>query len=212
MSARVSAIREHPRRAGRYVIEIDGEALGAVSVELIAELKLKPGAAIDGDMQARLAEGVRAVACYDKALDALARRARSRTELGRWLKQKEFAAAEIEPALEKLESLGLLDDLEFARGFARSRLGAARGFGPRRVVAELGRRGVSRQIADAVIAELTEGEEAAGLASLEDVAERKLKAMPGLEREVQKRRLYGFLARRGFRDAEIRDVVRRLVL
>lgn len=211
MSARVTALREHPRRAGRYVVDVDSEAVGAVSVELIAELKLKAGAAIDADVQARLSAGVRAVACYDKALDALARRARSRVELGRWLKQKEFTATEIEPALEKLEALGLLNDLEFARGFARSRLSAARGFGPRRVVAELARKGVSRQLADEVIAELTQGEEAAGLASLEDVAARKLRSMPGLEREVQTRRLYGFLARRGFRDAEIREVVRRLV-
>lgn len=207
MSGRVTAIREHPRRAGRYIVELDGEAVGAVSVELIAELKVKPGSEIDASELERLRAGARVVACYDRALDALARRSRSRVELGRWLREKEFGAGEIEAALEKLTALGLLDDAEFARGFARSRLGAARGFGPRRVMAELAKRGVSRQVAEAVLAELGEGE---GLASLEEVAARKLKGMRGVEAEVQRRRLYGFLARRGFRDAEIREVVRKL--
>ena len=71
--------------------------------------------------------------CYNRALDALARRARSRAELRRWLIEREYPAEEVEPVLERLVAGRLLDDLAFARGFAHARLGAGRGFGPARV-------------------------------------------------------------------------------
>lgn len=205
--SRITALREHPRRPGRYVVELDGSALGAVSVELIADLQLAVGRVVDAELRARLDAGLRAVACLDRALNALASRSRSRSDLARWLRQREFSTSEIEPTLERLERLGLLDDLAFARGFARSRLGAGRGFGPRRVAAELARRGVARGIVDEVLAELrAEGlaDEAAGI---EAVARRKWNTMRALDPAVARRRLYAFLARRGFSDGAIRQVL-----
>jgi regulatory protein len=211
VTTKVTAIAEHPRRAGRYVVEIDGVAAGAVSVELVAELRLRVGAELKDDARARLDAGVRATACHDKALDALARRARSRAELGRWLKEKEFTPAEIEPTLDRLTDLGLLDDLAFARGFARTRLGPGRGFGPRRVAAELARRGVARGVVDAVLAELAAESGVTEREAIRAVAEKKLRGMRGVDTEAQRRRLYGFLARRGFGMREIADVVRELM-
>jgi regulatory protein len=208
--ARLSALREHPRRAGRYIVELDGEPLGAVSVELIAELGLRVGVTIDALTRARIEQGARAVACYDKALDALARRARSRVELTRWLKQREFTDEQIAPACDKLEALGLLHDEEYARAFARSRLAPGRGMGPRRVAAELARRGVARGTVDAVMRELEDDGTADEESSIEAVAARKLRTMQGLEPEVVKRRLYGFLARRGFSGGAIRTVLGKL--
>lgn len=202
--ARLTALREHPRRAGRYIVELDGEPLGAVSVELIADLGLRVGVTIDGTTRTRIEQGARAVACYDKALDALARRARSRVELTRWLKQREFTDEQIVPACDKLEALGLLHDEEYARAFARSRLAPGRGMGPRRVAAELARRGVARGAVDAVMRELEEDGTADEPSSIEAVAARKLRTMQGLAPEVVKRRLYGFLARRGFSGGAIR--------
>jgi regulatory protein len=208
--ARVTALREHPRRAGRYVLDLDGETLGAVSVEVIADCGLRVGVVVDAALRARLEQGVRAVACYDRALDALARRARSRVELARWLKQREFAETEITPTCDKLESLGLLHDEEYARAFARSRLAPGRGMGPRRVAAELARRGVARATVDAVMRELEDEGVADEPAAIEAVAARKLRTMQGLEPEVVKRRLYGFLARRGFSGGAIRTVLDQL--
>ena len=208
---RITALREHPRRKGRYVVEVDGVAVGAISIELIAELSLAVGRTIDASVRARIAHGARLSACFDKALATLASRARSRADLARWLKEKEFTPAEIEPALDRLTALGLLDDHAFARGFARSRLGAARGFGPRRVAAELGRKGVARTIVDAVLSELAAdeggGDERSAAAA---VAERRVRGMKNLAPEVILRRLYGFLVRRGFAMGIAADLARRL--
>jgi regulatory protein len=216
----LTALREHPRKPGRYEIVLDGDQKLTVSVELIAELKLKPGRVLSPAELARLEAGARAVACYDKALATLGARARSTADLTRWLKTKEFSDAEIAPVVEKLTALGLLDDREYARSFARSRLAPSRGFGPRRVAAELARKGVPRQVVDEILAEHVrerdlESQDAVerggdhGETAVEIAAAKKLKSLAKLEPAVRKRRLYGYLARRGFSGAEIAAVLRK---
>jgi regulatory protein len=219
---RVTALVEHARRAGRYLVAVDGEALGAVSGEVVAALRLVVGGELTEDAMTRLAVAVRATACYDRAVDALARRSRSRVELGRWLRARGYGAEEVEPVLEKLEGLALLDDRAFARGFARTRLagagggggagssgssGGGRGYGSRRVAAELAQRGVAREVIAEVLAELQEEEGHDEGAEVLAVAERKLRGMRGLDRDTQRRRLYAFLARRGFGAGAIRTVM-----
>ena len=208
--AKITALREHPRRAGRYVVELDGVAFGALSVERIADHALAVGRTVDPALRAKLESAVREVACYDKALDSLARRARSAADLARWLKEKAFTPSEIEPAIDRLTVLGLLDDLAYARGFARTRLGAGRGFGPRRVAMELGRKGVARSVVDAVLGELA-AEEGGGdeRTAAEAVAARRARGMSTLPPEVRQRRLYGFLVRRGFAMGLAADIARR---
>jgi len=154
-----------------------------------------------------LAPEERPKACYAKAVDALSRSSRSRADLGRWLTQREFTAEEIEPVLSKLEALGLLDDLVFARGFARSRL-EQRGYGPRRVAAELSRRGVAKPIVDQVLAEHRDDASADARPRIDEVAARRWKSLARLAPEVARRRLHGFLARRGFDGDEISRVLR----
>lgn len=214
----VTAIAEHPRRPGRYRVALDGAADLVVSVDLIAELKLKPGRVLVAGERSRLEQGARAIACYDKALATLSARARTAADLRRWLRTKEFIETEIAPAVEKLEALGLLDDREFARTFARSRLAPGRGFGIRRVAIELTRKGVARGIVDEVLAEYAEEREqraeeaeAAGQtvrSAVEEAAAKKLRTLAALAPEVQRRRLYGFLVRRGFSSGEIAGVLR----
>ena len=103
MSIQVKALREHPRRAGRYVVELvgaperpeeedagrgaDGNAtVGPLDAEIVGELQLAVGREISLEAFEALEAAARRVACYDKALDALARRARAAAELGRWLR------------------------------------------------------------------------------------------------------------------------------
>lgn len=208
---RITALREHSRRRGRYVVEIDGTPLGAISVERIAEHGITVGRLVDATFRDKLDRAVREVACYDKALDTLARRSRSAADLVRWLRNKEFTPEEIEPAIARLTTLGLLDDVAYARGFARTRLQAGRSFGPRRVALELGRRGIARDVVDTVLRELAD-EEGGGdeRSAAEAVALRRVRGMRALAPEVRQRRLYGFLVRRGFAMGLSAEIARRL--
>lgn len=205
----ITAIREHPRRAGRYLLEIDQKRAATVSVEAIAELKLKVGVHVDASLLARVLAADEQVRCFDRALDALARRARSTRELERWLAAREHTAGAIENALTKLAELGLLDDAKYAADFAQSRV-LGRGMGRRRVAAELARRGIPRDAVDVALAGLGEDGAESERGRLEEVAAKKWRTLRALDPAVATRRIYGFLARRGYAPGEIRVVVERL--
>lgn len=206
----VMAIREHPRRPGRYLLEVGDTTLGPVSAEVIGSHGIRLGVALDESALMAIAAAARRIACYDRASGALGRRARSTEELRRWLRERECEAADIDDALERLTSLGLLDDLAFARGFAHSRT-VGRGYGSRRVAAELARRGVAAGIIATMIGELREEGGGDETAAIEQAARRRLRSVGGLEPEVARRRLLGWLVRRGFSVGESLKVVRGLV-
>lgn len=217
---RLKTLREHPRRAGRYVLEIAPPNEGAestpsapiavapISVETIAECSLRAGMAVDEALLVRLQAAARRVECYDRATDALARRARSRADLERWLRQRGHARDDIMAATDRLAGLGLLDDVAFAQAFVRSRI-VGRGFGPRRVVAELGRHGVDRRVADRVLAEYHAELPDAAEMSVEAAARKRVASLGTLEPTVALRRLTGWLIRRGFGAGEAARAARR---
>ncbi|MFM8909968.1 MAG: regulatory protein RecX [Gemmatimonadota bacterium] len=149
--------------------------------------------------------------CYNRALDALARRARSRAELRRWVIEREYPADEVESVLERVVASNLLDDLAFARGFAQARLGAGRGYGPARVRLELLRRGVAREVIDRVLAEHQEDSGIDPMLAVELAARKRLRSLAGLEPAVAQRRLVAWLLRRGFSGGLATKVARELI-
>ena len=148
---------------------------------------------------------------YAKALDALSRRARSTKELERWLAARDLPGEYIRSAIEQLAAAGYLNDAEYARSFVRSRA-AGRGMSSRRVAAELAHRGVARDVVQEAIAEVTRDECLDERAQAEAAAVKKLRTLARLEPDVRRRRLMGFLARRGFSSELVRETVRKLTL
>lgn len=82
-------------------------------------------------------------------MDLLARREHSRQELFNKLRNKGFSTDEIEAAIERLLSDGLLSDERFAESYVRHR--AIAGFGPLRILMELKERGVDEQLIQQVV-------------------------------------------------------------
>jgi regulatory protein len=84
---------------------------------------------------------------YQAAVRMLARRDHFRAELAGKLERRGFDPAGIDAALARCAALGLVDDEGLARRFAEVR-GTESGWGPRRIEAELRRRGVGRADAE----------------------------------------------------------------
>ena len=143
---------------------------------------------------------------YDRAVDLLALRPRSVAELRRKLIQKGEPAEAVDAAIERLRGQKLLDDDQFARQFARSKVVGA-GASRRRIAMELGRKGVDRETANAAIDEMAESEGIDVSAAIHRVAEKKWKSLSKLDEATATRRLYAFLARRGFNPDEIRSAM-----
>ena len=139
---------------------------------------------------------------YERALDMLEARARAVTELRRLLIKKGEPVADVDAAIARLREAGLLDDANFARQLTRSKA-IGGGHSRRRVQQELAKRGVARDVSDEAISEVFEEEEFDEAASIERVARKKLRTLGSVDSATRKRRLYGFLARRGFDADEI---------
>ena len=206
----ITALRENPRKPGRYAVHLDGKSVAIVNAAFLHDSGLRVGTVVDEAAGDRLMMAARKLEAFDRATAALGRRARSAHELERWLLQRGFDRADVTDALQRLTELGAIDDSQFARAFARSRA-LGKGMSRRRLAQELARRGVDRPMADAAIAEVLEEESVDERALLEQAARKKLAVLQGQEPEVVKRRLYGYLVRRGYAAEDIGVVVRKLL-
>jgi regulatory protein len=125
------------------------------------------------------------------------------------LVQKKVPAEEADGVIERLKEAGLIDDAKYAMAFARSKL-LGSGASARRVRQELARKGVSGELADDAVEQVVADEEIDTRTAVERAARKKLATMDDVEPLVQRRRLYGFLARKGYDLDEIQSVVQSL--
>src|SRR5437763_13379500 len=203
----VTAITASPRRNGRFDVVVDGAFAATLSLEAIERLRISVGASVDERLAAALECEASIVATYDRALNMIALRARSTSELRRMLLRKGEPAENVDVAIERLVRAGFLDDGNFAKQFTRAKA-VGGGLSRRRVQQELSRRGVAREVANAAIDEVFAEEHVDEEGTLEQVARKKLKSLARFDAAVQRRRLYAFLARRGYDSDDIARTLR----
>jgi regulatory protein len=203
----ITGIVESTRKEGRYVVAVDGRPAHTVSLDIIDQLKLRVGGAVDAAGEAALEGAAAALQTYDRALNLLAFQARSARDLRRRLVQKGEPAEHVDRAIERLTAQGLLDDAQFARQLARSKV-ASQGASRRRLQQEMFKRGVAREVADEAIAEVYEDEQVDEGVLVEEVARKRVRSLAKLDPEARRRRLYAFLARRGYEGEAIRRAMR----
>ena len=198
----ITAIAALPRYPGRFEVDVNGRSFATLSVDALERMRISVGSDIGDRVDAVLAESA-ALAVYDRALNMLAFRARSARELARALVRKGADREHVEQAIARLVEQGFVDDAKFARAFSRAKVVGA-SHSRRRVQQDLLRKGVSRDVADTAIDATFEEEGIDRSALVVAAARKKLRTLAGLEVDVRRRRLYGFLARRGFDADDIR--------
>lgn len=140
------------------------------------------------------------------ALRQLTVRARSRVELERALARKNVPDGVATQVLDRLTEVGLIDDEVFAREWLAA--GTRRQRSRRVLLAELAEKGVARETAEMVAAELdADRDYEVALA----YAERKAAALRRVEPATRYRRLAGALARRGFPSSVVAHVTREVL-
>ena len=132
-------------------------------------------------------------------------RPRSRAEVEQKLRDRGFPPEVVSSVIDHLLRLGYLNDEQFARQWAAGRV-RSRGFGRRRIEQELRQKGIGRDIIHDTLTALFEDASELDVARRE--AEKKLRTLSRFEPEVRKRRLAGFLERKGFPSEIIRSIVR----
>jgi regulatory protein len=130
----------------------------------------------------------------ETSFNYLSSRARSVHEVVQKLRQKEFAEEIIEQVIADLQRLNFVDDRAFCRRWIEARL--ERATGARKLAQDLRRKGVAADIIDEVLAEYAGQLDAPGRAV--GLLRKQSWRYRSLDREKARRRMLGFLARRGY--------------
>ncbi len=164
--------------------------------ELSKEGQARNQGSASGDKQLSRAKNV--------AYRFLTIRPRSGLEIKKKLQARGFDNEIVDAVFADLERLGYVNDREFARQWAEARV-RLRGFGRRRIERELRDKGIGRDIISETLLDVAGGE--TELRTAQEIARRKLKTLQSIDRETCRRRLAGFLERKGFSYDVIRTVL-----
>lgn len=198
----ITAIEKQKRRQ-RANLHIDGEYALSLRLDVISDARLAAGMELTHDQRRELEAEDQRLGAIEAALRLLAMGPRSEHDLRqRLIRRRGFRAEAVDAAVERMRELGYLDDAAFARFWVESRqAGVPRS---RRALAyELGLKGVNReQLAEAL-------EPVSDADAAYEAAQRRLRALRGLDRRTFERRLGTFLNSRGFGYGVARATIQR---
>ncbi|HEA47221.1 MAG TPA: regulatory protein RecX [bacterium] len=141
----------------------------------------------------------------DQAFKLLSYRPRSIKEIEDRLKKKDYSSRVISEVTKNLKRLKFLDDREFARMWVENRI-RTKPMGRYRLYQELIQKGIDRELIEKTLGNYQEEEE---IELAKELIRRKLKrSYQNLDEVTTKRRLYGFLQRRGFSYDTIQEVLK----
>lgn len=233
MSPTITALQADPLDPDKVHVFVDGEHAIAIALDVAASEKLSVGQACPPERLERLHAAQEMQNVFEAALNFLSYRPRSAREVELRLKKKRYEPHQIAEALERLRQRGYVDDLAFARFWVSNRM-AFSPRGPRLLRSELRQKGVAQEIVDRVMSERSEEqaerrEEAEAIAEEHgsrqeeepapgsdeaialSLARKRMRLLGGLDRQTARRRLSGFLARRGYNYDTIDAVIRRVL-
>ena len=196
--ARVDRIAPSPHVKGRYLVFLDTGTLLKVGEQELMDFSLRPGAELEEEDLRRLDASARDTAARERAARLVGHRALSKGELVNRLVSRGEVPASAERAADWLESLGAVNDAEYARTVVRhyDRMG----YGPQKLREELRRRKVPGEHWEQALEEARpQGENAAAFLA------QKLRNRPLTDKELQ--RQTNALRRRGFDWEAIREAV-----
>lgn len=194
--APVSAVKPFGDDPARFAIHLGRVRLGPVHAADLDALDLVVGSPLDAPARLRLAGALAREAARADALALLRTRSRSKRDLLDRLALKGHDRTPAREALDRLERVGLLDDAALARDRAAVIAESGRA-GPRAAEVKLRALGIDPAAASGAVGDAYAGIDT--LAQATEAAHRRARTFgPDLDRPTRQRRLYGFLARRGY--------------
>lgn len=200
MAGEITALKYQKKNPDRVSVYLDGRF--AFGLPAIVAARLKPGQVLsEAQVEALQAEGNQEKE-YNRALDYLSYRPRSRREIELYLQKRGAGQDQIEAIVARLERAGLLDDQVFAQFWVENR----ERFRPRGLRAlryELRNKGVSDEIIELALEGVDAPESAYRSAA------KKVRQLRDQDRRTFYRKMIDFLSRRGFAYEVAREVTDR---
>ncbi|REK77859.1 RecX family transcriptional regulator [Paenibacillus paeoniae] len=202
----IGTVKRDRTEKRRYLVFPDTdteEPLLSVHEDMLIRFQLLKGQMISKEQLEEIKNEDERYKAYALAIAYLGAKPRTRKAIGQYLSRKELQEENIEYALNRLESEQLVDDEQYARQFASSRMRS--GLKGRLMIRqELQQRGVPKEVAAEALTELDRDSE---LNAAKRLAEKKSKAIKG-DMKQRKTKLMAFLMRRGFPGDIVREAMR----
>ncbi len=200
----IAEVRPDPSKPGCVAVRVRGRKAWRIDEEDATVLRLRAGTLLIGTLPAQLEQAANNCQARLKLQSRLAVRPLSRMEASMLLRR---AGAEQEFAkrvVTRFEQLGWINDARLAESVASNE--AAKPVGRMRVVARVARRGINSGEARRAAESAVSARKESPLELAQIAAKSQLRKLPpALDVETRKRRVLGFLARRGFDEHTARE-------
>ena len=208
MKKRLTDIQIDEETPSRRILFLDGAHFESVDAGCIPKLGLRIGLEIEPEVLHKLIRADEGIRAKNYALELLSCQSYSKSQMIYQLRQRGFGTEAIDITLEDLEQLGHIKDEDFAkRWIARRQRSKPKG---KKILAhELANQSVDKTTVDRVLAGIEDSEET-NIALQQ--AQKQVKRYQSLPLDVSKRRLHGFLLRRGFDYETIQSVIERVLI
>lgn len=208
MKKRLTDIQIDEETPSRQILFLDGVYFDSVDAGCIPKLGLRVGLEIEVQVLQKLIEADAAIRAKNYALELLTNQSYSKSQMIYQLRRKGFGTEAIDITLEDLEQLGHIKDEDFAKKWVARRQ-RSKPKGKKMLQHELANHSIDKATVDRVLAGIHDTEETE--VALQ-VAQKQVKRYQSLPPEVAKRRLHGFLFRRGFDHETIQSVIERVLI
>ena len=194
---RILPVRNKP---GRVVVYFEGGGTLRVTEQEVLDHGLRPGDDPDEETLERLREAAGRSDARLNAAELVGRRAMSRRDLERKLRDRGASATEAEYAAEWLEAIGAMDDAAYAAALVRHH--GAQGYGPGWIREKLREKGISRDLWEEALEQLPPPDE-----HIDRFLQHRWKGAVPDPAEVKK--AAAALQRRGFSWSDVRSAMAR---
>ena len=198
---KITALTRQKRNPDRINVYLDDEF--AFGLAAITAVSLRIGQTLTAVQIETLQASDQEEKAKNVAIGFIEYRPRSIAETRQHLKKKEYPEAVVERVVERLEAVELLNDAAFARYWVEQR----ETFKPRSKMAlqhELRQKGIDRTLIEEAIADVDE------IAAATQAAQAKARRWHALPEPEFRKKLNGFLQRRGFHYGIVREVTEAL--
>jgi regulatory protein len=198
----ITALRSNDAKKQVNVF-VDGLFSFSIDDELAVTNRLEVGGHLSADQIEQLKEADLFKGCFDAALHYLSYRPRSENEVKQRLRRRGFDNKVIEEVIFALKERRLIDDVAFSEYWRNNRLS----FSPRSgrlIKLELRQKGVAAGTADEVVKDVDDEN------CVYEAGLRKAGRLSNSDYDDFRRRLFGYLRRRGFNYETVNFAVARL--
>ncbi|MBB6215314.1 regulatory protein [Anaerosolibacter carboniphilus] len=205
----ITKIEQQEKNKGRYSIYVDHQFAFGISEDLLVKYRLLKGKEIDPASMETIIEEEEQNKANHYALKLLSFRGRTRQEVEKKMKEKEYEAPTIEKTLAFLQTHNYINDEDFAASYIRDKVNIQK-LGKMRIKQELYQKGIDKTTVQEAINEQIDPIDEFETAL--DLGRKKLNSTyRNDDKNAQYRKLGSFLQRRGYDYDIIKKVLNTLV-